>query len=120
LHYPYAQDEHWYPKHDHPIFKEEWADMGLIEKERRCLIPHLALLPVTPKLLRWPLEGSIGSSPCAPAREVALVHRNVRLSWRTPPKTAIGFARAVHESALVHTNAVPAERFRAANTPAKV
>jgi hypothetical protein len=36
----------------------------------------------------------------APRRgRVVLIHRNVSLSWRTPPQTAIGFARAVHESA---------------------
>ena len=35
LQYPQAQDERWESQHDHPIFKEEGSDMGLIEKERQ-------------------------------------------------------------------------------------
>ena len=43
LQYPQAQDERRESQHDHPIFKEDWSDLGLIEKERQYLIPHFLL-----------------------------------------------------------------------------
>jgi hypothetical protein len=45
LHYPQAQDENRDPKYDHPIFKQEWSDMGLIEKERGNLFHTPDLFP---------------------------------------------------------------------------